>query len=364
MANASGLTGYGLMAGLFCVMMVAVFALADSNGSSVNTSGGTSGGEIRRGMPLRPDGKSRTQLFFERIAKSVQPDLVGSPDKLALYLAQFKTLALNDPRLIAFDVHADWDAEHSTVVLTGFIEYEEHRASLAEYLKVLGFTHVDDQLQSMPTPDLGDTPYAVVTDQSAFITATPEAHGESLTELKQGDPLFLLRPAGDYYYCHATDGYVGYVKQSRVKRINADELAEAIGQAPTDKIEPAIDAAEKIMGTPYVWGGTTPEGIDCSGLTRYAYEHIGVLLPRDTDQQAAMGKLVATRQCRQAMQRGDLIFFFNSRGRISHTAIYLGDGQFIESGNPGVCISSLDPDHNHYIEKRDQGFAFAKRIIK
>ncbi len=356
--------GLSLQGGIACVLillMCAAFTVADTGQASDTASGD----EVRRGMPMRPSGKSRTQLFFERIAKTVQPDLVGSADKLDIYLTQFKALALNDKRMIAFDVQAKWDTKGSAVTLTGFVEYEEHRVALANYLGVLGFTKIDDRTEVMPTNDLGDTPFAVVTDAAAFVYESPDDRSETVTQMKQSDAFFLLRPAADgFYHCHASDGYVGYVKSDQVKRVTADEFAKTLGPAPTEKTEPAIQAADAIKGTPYLWGGTTPTGIDCSGLTRYAYEHIGVLLSRDTDQQAAMGTLTATRAHRQAMQRGDLIFFFNSRGRINHTAIYLGDGQFLESGGPGVRISSLNPDHDNYIEKRDQGFAFAKRIVK
>ncbi len=322
-------------------------------------------GEIRRGMPMRSEGKSRTQLFFERIILQAQPDLKGTPGRLPQYLSLFRRSALNDPRLMAFDAQADWDAGRGAVVLTGHIEFPEQRVALVAFLGVLGFEVIDDQIELMPAASLGEKCFGVVTAKSAFLYHDPDAKSETVTQSRRGDPVYLLKPAvGGFYYCHAWDGYVGYIRGEDIERVDDEGLNAALPQTDPTRTDPAIQAGSQWIGTPYKWGGTTADGVDCSGLVRHSFATIGVLLPRDTDQQALVGRLTATRWHRDGMRRGDLMFFLNSRGRINHTGIYLGDNKMLESGGPGVRILSLDPDDPDYNEKRANRFCFAKRVVE
>jgi cell wall-associated NlpC family hydrolase len=95
--------------------------------------------------------------------------------------------------------------------------------------------------------------------------------------------------------------------------------------------------ASNFLGVPYVWGGTSPSGFDCSGLVQYVYAHFGIDLPRTSQEQQTVGTAVS----RDELQPGDLVFFGSPA---YHVGIYVGGGQFINAPKTGdvVKIASLD----------------------
>lgn len=94
-----------------------------------------------------------------------------------------------------------------------------------------------------------------------------------------------------------------------------------------------ITYAKQFLGTPYVWGGSTPAGFDCSGFVQYVYAHFGVQLDRVTYSQENDGQVISVSQA----QPGDLLFW-GSRGNSYHVAIYLGNGQYIHAPQPGESV--------------------------
>lgn len=129
-------------------------------------------------------------------------------------------------------------------------------------------------------------------------------------------------------------------------RAGADQAAALAGTTVTTGGIPTISgngvgskivqAAEIYMGVPYVWGGTGPGGLDCSGLVYSAYRAAGINLPRVSYEQAATGKRVALR----GLRPGDLVAWNNSTRNpgADHIAIYLGGGKIIEAAHPGTNV--------------------------
>lgn len=99
-----------------------------------------------------------------------------------------------------------------------------------------------------------------------------------------------------------------------------------------------VSESMNYLGVPYVFGGTTPSGFDCSGYVRYVFAHAGIYLPHTADAQYECGYPVSTGE----LVAGDLVFFSTYEPGPSHVGIYLGDGEFINaSSSQGVSIASL-----------------------
>lgn len=136
-----------------------------------------------------------------------------------------------------------------------------------------------------------------------------------------------------------------YIKSDYVNviELNAAELSteQNIGLS-------IVDYARKFIGTPYMYGGSSPSGFDCSGYVKYIMENFGVDMPRTSTDQYSIG----VRVNKSELLPGDLVFFkYNANSyRLSHVGIYVGNGNFIHSPVPGqsVKISPLDTGYFSY----------------
>lgn len=121
---------------------------------------------------------------------------------------------------------------------------------------------------------------------------------------------------------------------------NNNQAAQASSQAQqssttrTGSGNNVVSYAESFIGVPYVYGGTTPSGFDCSGFVQYVYNHFGKSLPRTTTQQENCGTQIPVSQA----QPGDL-YFWGNKGSAYHVAICVGNGKYIAAPEPGQSVS-------------------------
>ncbi len=133
---------------------------------------------------------------------------------------------------------------------------------------------------------------------------------------------------------------------------------------PTLSAERIVEVARPLLGTKYVWGGVTNFGIDCSGFTQFVYRCAGLHLPRDAEEQAIVGFIVGYgRDVVTRLQPGDLIFFTNDRGKISHVAISLGGEKIIHSSQRDVHLDSLTRAREDGEPPLADRIVYARRII-
>ncbi len=137
------------------------------------------------------------------------------------------------------------------------------------------------------------------------------------------------------------DGRSGYVLRREI------EDFETWASRPLDP-DGLERTARQMTGVPYLWGGTSVKGVDCSGMVKTAYFAGGIVIARDASQQALTGERLAPSEWPRCL-KGDLIFFGNpASGRVTHVAMYLGEGRFIHSAGR-VKINSLDPSADDYL---------------
>lgn len=115
--------------------------------------------------------------------------------------------------------------------------------------------------------------------------------------------------------------------------------------APVALADSVVATALAALGTGYRLGGTTSDGFDCSGLIQHAYARHGIKLPRVSRDQAREGE--AVKRDLEALRAGDILTFSQSRGRVTHVGLYLGDGRFVHSAGRGVQVSVLSESDSY-----------------
>jgi cell wall-associated NlpC family hydrolase len=128
------------------------------------------------------------------------------------------------------------------------------------------------------------------------------------------------------------DGQMGWVQRGDI----SDDFLPI-------SIDEMLQLSHRFIGTTYTWGGVSSFGFDCSGFTQMLERQRGFEMPRDADVQASWNGVIAVE--RKNIQPGDLLFFGSSPAKITHTGMYLGNGEFIHDtthDHPGVQISRLD----------------------
>lgn len=224
---------------------------------------------------------------------------------------------------------------------------------------------VDDEalhlMNAFEIKDYEDKQKIFYTNEYGFSYSDKSKNANSVSDLVIGDILILVNTHQRFYEVEYPDGRVAFVSKQE---------AELFSKWLTDSkpnVESILATANKFLGVPYLWGGTSSKGLDCSGFTKTVHFLNGIVLPRDASQQVNVGELIDTDDTLEYLKPGDLLFFGRKKSkdkkeRITHVGIYIGNSEFIHASGR-VKINSFDPKAKNYHKHYREILVRARRIL-
>lgn len=328
-----------------------------------------------------------------------------------------------DKRVVVFDVKLSNENNQFSI---------EGETSCSEAYQKLNDIDVVNNVRLLPSIELGNKTYGIVYNSVATIHKEARHSSEIVTQVLMGSPVSVLDKQRDWYRIQAPDMYVGWMcgsvalmsysdqkQYSNQHKIMISSLyAHSYQQACVDKLvvsdlvigdvlvvkdevenlynvlyadgreayvcksdakilkkwhpvqtkEEVVSTSLQFLGIPYVWGGTSSKGLDCSGLTQLVYFLHDILLPRDASQQVMVGELVDDEAVFDKLDLGDLVFFGEKataekpKERVVHVGIYIGDYRFLHASDY-VRINSFNPEDDLYDEFNTNRYLRTKRIL-
>ena len=190
--------------------------------------------------------------------------------------------------------------------------------------------------------------YGEINTSAVNMRSQPSSDSDLVYQLGYGEKAYIIGFNCGWYKVQY-NGATGYIR-SDLLALTEKPLYNSSGSYVSAG-QLVVDYAMNFLGTPYVWGGTSPSGFDCSGFTRYVFQNLGYGLNRTAGQQLSNGYSVSS------LQPGDLVFFtgtYYTSAPASHVGIYIGDNEFIHAASGGVRITSLSDSYyaSRYIGAR------------
>ena len=326
-------------------------------------------------------------------------------DKLERAVDDIRRKWTPDGRLAVFEISIapDVGAQHAPPLLSGITSSRDARDALR---RLANDADLVDKVELIP--DHVVDPAAILTAALAPLLGEPKVSAPRVSEVLHGEVLDVLEWRDDWLRVRAPDGYIawlnaGYVamgptdwaedwaERASARSLSADilttdgrrrlptgarvalrrgvvELADgqrgavAAGNVRREQ-ELRVEARhlalpelaqKRYSAAPYLWGGRTEWGIDCSGLVQAVYAARGIKLPRDSDQQFSHGQEIGMASEGAGYEAGDLLFFAE-RGRVSHVALWAGAGRIVHSAlsRGGVGGDHLFGDEPRMVRLRD-----------
>lgn len=335
--------------------------------------------------------------------KEVPADLQEQLDSIAAAMVPQPAESLCDVAMVM--------EKDGSLTVKGETNLPEAKDEIIAMLGKSGYSY-NDSIRVLPDPDVVKKPWGLITVSVCNVRSIPAHDAEMVTQALMGTPVRILDNRGGWFLVQMPDSYIGWVR-STVAELTDDELAawkgserliylaqnglitDSRGEAVSDivfggviaksgargenwtvvlpdgrtgevkkgetadfskwaesaSIEPQglVRFARSFLGVPYLWGGTSSKGLDCSGYTKTIYLSGGVILTRDASGQFKYGEEVSIEKPCESLAPGDLLYFGSVRNRITHTGMFIGDTEFIHASGSGmVIINSFDSTRTNY----------------
>ncbi|MCH7813562.1 MAG: C40 family peptidase [Planctomycetes bacterium] len=372
--------------------------------------------EAAKPTTISPVPDTRTSTVDERmrrLGRSIWPVGRLPDEKLEWFCRGFSRSVARTSSMVYFVPEVR--IEDGSVVVSGATNAPRTVEGLRQALAGVGIVRLRNEMRTLPDGDrLGQELYGACRVPMVLTFDRPTERGALQTQLLFGEPVFLLDRQEGFFLLLAGDGYWGWVRADAVQPMNATEFDRYAGHprgvllrdvvidgmtlprgaavpivpresgghlillpdgsrhaapdgviAESERASEAaatrVAAALDLLGAPYVFGGRSPLGLDCSGLIANVWARCGQASARDAWQQALAGTLTATWWYRQGMRPGDQVFFIDPAGKLYHTGVAISPTHVLHSAPPGVQIGSIKSGDRLYDPRLDRDFFMAKR---
>ncbi len=358
----------------------------------------------------------------------------GTPQVVLDTIEQVRERFCPDRRLAVFEITPD--VRGANLRLAGEVSSTAAKQALIKAIRSVAREYkIEEEIVVLPKAELGKKRFGIVNVSVANLRGAPKHSAELVNQMLLGSSVTLLKNRENWFYGQVDDGYIGWLSEGSVVRVDSSALAEfqkgdlvryigwvgKIRSKPDDNSPPIseivlggvlrrkeeqkesaektgwtlvsmpdgregflpthflstsvpsptvagagarlIATAERFLGVPYLWGGASVHGFDCSGFTQIVFAQNGIPLLRDASQQTREGVAVEIDDDFKNLQAGDLLFFGESAEKITHVAISMAGARFIHASDY-VRINSLDPDDEDYAQSRARTLQFARRYLK
>lgn len=221
-------------------------------------------------------------------------------------------------------------------------------------------------MDSLTFVDWQKSPKLIYTNEFGKSYSKPDQKSIRVSDLVYGNILTLTKENKNFYEVKYPDGRIAFIPKDEA--ITFDNWLKTRDLTA----ENIINSAKSMMGLPYLWGGTSVKGVDCSGFTKTSFYMNGYVIPRDASQQVLAGDEVqivdkdgkfSEELALKNLKPADLLFFAGGKtSRITHVALYIGNGEFIHSAGT-VRINSILKNAHNYDDFQTRTLVSAKRYI-